>query len=265
MYNAARYTATHAPVVHFSNHDSSKFGFGNGRLAARAAELFEFVRRLGSESFHDVGGQGLRVGLAETSWQHAQAHSLVERQYRRSGFLSGEATLPPASDSELVVVAMEGMMTLGTVTLRMDLGTGLLADGHYRREIDAIRTSGAQVCEFSRFAIDSEINVLDIVDPMLRVACAAGFSPDHPTEVFVECHPRHAAFYRRVLGFTVAGDETICERVGAPAVLLQAPLAGLQHAPALERRRQQRAAEAQVKQQLQKQESDYFVSCPAMA
>ena len=264
MYNAARYTASHAPVVHFANHDSPKFGFGNGRLAARAAELFEFVRRLGGECFHEVGGQALRVGLAETDWQHQQAHALVERQYRRSGFLSSEATLPHANENELVVVAMEGMMALGTVTLRMDQGSGLLADGHYRREINAFREGGAQVCEFSRFAIDSEMNVLDIVDPMLQVACAAGFDPDRPTEVFVECHPRHAAFYRRVLGFKVAGEETICERVGAPAVLLQAPLAGLTQAPALVRRREQHVLEAQQKLQEQ-QESEYFVPCPAMA
>ncbi len=233
-------------AFHAATHQQELFhlGLGNCRIAARAAGLFELLRRLGAESFHTIGDQCLRVGIAQTAWQHARAHNLVEYQYRRSGFLPPNGCLPPASHNELVVVAMERMLTLGTVTLRMDRGTGLLADGRYQREIDACRATGAQVCEFSRFAVDADINVLDIVDPLLRVACRTGRSQDRPTQVFVECHPRHAAFYKRVLGFAVVGQETVCERVSAPAVLLQARLDMLDQAPALARRREQREREA---------------------
>ena len=42
----------------------------------------------------------------------------------------------------------------------------------------------------------------------------------------IEVNPRHVAYYRRLLGFEVAGSERPCPRVqGAPAVLLRLDLA----------------------------------------
>jgi hypothetical protein len=40
-------------------------------------------------------------------------------------------------------------------------------------------------------------------------------------------NPRHSLFYRRKLGFQVIGDEKICRRVNAPAVLLHQELASI--------------------------------------
>jgi hypothetical protein len=37
-------------------------------------------------------------------------------------------------------------------------------------------------------------------------------------------NPRHVRFYRRVFGFAVAAAERVCERVGAPSVLLRLDL-----------------------------------------
>ena len=44
------------------------------------------------------------------------------------------------------------------------------------------------------------------------------------TDLFIEVNPRHAAFYRRKLGFSVVGGEKICRRVNAPAILLHQEL-----------------------------------------
>ena len=44
------------------------------------------------------------------------------------------------------------------------------------------------------------------------------------TDVFIEVNPRHAPFYRRYLGFTRMGQERVCLRVNAPAVLLRLEL-----------------------------------------
>jgi hypothetical protein len=44
------------------------------------------------------------------------------------------------------------------------------------------------------------------------------------TDIFVEVHPRHSGFYRRMMGYRVVGPERICPRVGAPAVLMQLSL-----------------------------------------
>ena len=40
------------------------------------------------------------------------------------------------------------------------------------------------------------------------------------TDLVIEVHPRHASFYRRMLGFRIIGAERICPRVDAPAVLM---------------------------------------------
>jgi hypothetical protein len=39
-------------------------------------------------------------------------------------------------------------------------------------------------------------------------------------ELFIEVHPRHAAFYQRMLGFIPVGPKRLNARVNAPAVLL---------------------------------------------
>ncbi len=43
-------------------------------------------------------------------------------------------------------------------------------------------------------------------------------------DAFIEINPRHAFFYKRMLGFCQVGEERICERVNAPAVLLHLDL-----------------------------------------
>ena len=37
----------------------------------------------------------------------------------------------------------------------------------------------------------------------------------------IEVNPRHAVFYKRMLGFTKLGEERQCPRVNAPAILLR--------------------------------------------
>ncbi len=44
------------------------------------------------------------------------------------------------------------------------------------------------------------------------------------SETFIEINPRHAAFYKRMLGFEQIGEERVCKRVDAPAVLLRLDL-----------------------------------------
>ncbi|MCL2658534.1 MAG: hypothetical protein FWD62_14195 [Betaproteobacteria bacterium] len=235
-------------------------------LAARfAAGFIEIFQRLAAESAHEIRTDDLYVGVARSVWQLDQAHALVERQYRSAGFLAHDASLERSiGENEIVIVAMDSTRALGTVTLRMDRGEGLLADARYQTEIDARRSAGACVAEFSRLAMDTDLNILDILDPMIEIACRVGYHPTASTEVFVECHPRHAAFYRRVMGFQIKGQETLCERVGAPAVLLHTPLSALRSVPTIERRRQQRSAATQIISPAC-QESGLFAAVPAMA
>ena len=53
------------------------------------------------------------------------------------------------------------------------------------------------------------------------------------TDVVIEVHPRHAGFYQRMIGFSYIGEERICPRVNAPAVLLHLELAHMDEQIAL--------------------------------
>ena len=55
---------------------------------------------------------------------------------------------------------------------------------------------------------------------MMQVLYVLACLTHQVTDLFIEVHPRHAGFYRRLLGYKVAGPERICPRVGAPAVLM---------------------------------------------
>lgn len=48
------------------------------------------------------------------------------------------------------------------------------------------------------------------------------------SQPLAEVRPRHAGFYRRTMGYRIAGAERICPRVSAPAVLLRLDFAGSQ-------------------------------------
>jgi len=174
--------------------------------------------------------------LARTSEQLAMADSLVERQYRFAGFHASRQRPDDESESPgLTLLAMHGTYAAATVTMRVDTPTGLLADTHYGDELAALRSRGARLCEFNRFAASTDVSVLDLVGKLLGFAWHLCHEKHGVTDVVVECHPRHAAFYRRTLGFQQAGPLTTCSRVGAPAVLLHLPLAHIavasRHAP----------------------------------
>lgn len=44
------------------------------------------------------------------------------------------------------------------------------------------------------------------------------------TDFVIEVNPRHELFYKRMLGFNRIGEERMCPRVGAPAILLHLSL-----------------------------------------
>ena len=66
-----------------------------------------------------------------------------------------------------------------------------------------------------------------LYDTLLRYRGFARYDEMFITDILVEVNPRHATFYRKVFGFVVAGAETICPRVNAPAVLLRLDLIDL--------------------------------------
>ena len=59
---------------------------------------------------------------------------------------------------------------------------------------------------------------------MFNVAFLLARHLHRASDLVMEVNPRHVSYYLRMLGCKVAGAETICPRVGAPAVLLHLSL-----------------------------------------
>ncbi len=120
---------------------------------------------------------------------------------------------------ELTFVASDGRATVGTITLGLDGPDGLLAEGTHADVVQMHRVQGRKVCELTRLALAERVDSRAVLAALFSLAYAAG-SAHGITDVFIEVNPRHVGFYTRVLGFNIAASARICERVGAPSVLL---------------------------------------------
>ena len=94
----------------------------------------------------------------------------------------------------------------------------------YRDEVDRVRYQGRSVCELTKLAVDQRQGSKRVLASLFHIAYIYGRILNQVTDVFIEVNPRHAPFYRRMLGFTQCGETRICPRVNAPAVLLRLQL-----------------------------------------
>ena len=169
---------------------------------------------------------GYRIGIAHTQAQLNEAHSLVHRMYSWRGYMTSAEEEKWAMAERITLKASHGERVIGTLSVVLDSGDGLAADELYRDEIDVVRKPGKRLCEFTRLAVDIEprFNSKDFLARLIHVAFVYAHPIQHATDMLIEVNPRHAAFYRRSLGFTQIGPERICSRVNAPAVLMHIDL-----------------------------------------
>ncbi|ATE60948.1 N-acyl amino acid synthase FeeM domain-containing protein [Thauera sinica] len=144
---------------------------------------------------------------------------LIERMYASRGL---QAYRPTADVDERLttIVACCGEHLVGTMTLGVDTGTGLMADTLYQKEVDAVRRKGGRVCEITRLAMDPEKGSQEALAGMVQILYILVSMVHKTSDIFIEVHPRHAGYYQRLLGYELVGQERTCPRVGAPAVLL---------------------------------------------
>ena len=150
---------------------------------------------------------------------------LLERMYGWRGYKSDAIAVkarPPANQVTLEAVTDE--RTVGTISVGFDSPSGLQAEFLYSQEIAQFRQQGARVCEFTKLAVDSDSSSCKVLPPLFHLAHIYAHLIHRATDLFVEVNPRHAVFYRRMLGFNRVGVEKTCPRVNAPAVLLHLDL-----------------------------------------
>ncbi|MEO8304293.1 MAG: hypothetical protein ABI724_09235 [Betaproteobacteria bacterium] len=165
---------------------------------------------------------GFKIRVAKLSGRRREAGTLVERRYSGRGY-----TIPSLNqDPHLsTFIAYDEGVLVGTVSVRLDSGSGVSADELYRAEIDGLRKTGAKICEFTRLAVDKTAASKPVLAGLFHTAYLYSAVIRGCTHAVIEVNPRHVEFYGRALSFHPIGEERMNTRVHAPAVLLCAPFA----------------------------------------
>jgi hypothetical protein len=173
------------------------------------------------------------IRLATTSSHRRQASMLIHRLYSWRGY-AWEATGDlPHGPNHMTLQACGPAGVFGTLSLRLDSKTGLLADELYKSEIDDYRRRGRRVCELVWFAVEQEYGSREMLACLFQLIYVYSRRVHGMFDLFVEVNPRHVAFYEQRLDFTRAGTTRVCDRVRAPAVLLHLDLAHIDQVLAL--------------------------------
>lgn len=167
----------------------------------------------------DPRTEGFKIRIARRPSVLQDALGLLNRRYRQRGYGFQTLTMSP---ERMTIVAYEGKQVIGTLTVQLDTGRGLLSDECFRHELDGFRARGASLCEFTKLATAPHAPMPATLASLFHVAFIFAHQLNRATHAVVEVNPRHVGFYTRVLGFTPHGAPQSNPRVKAPGVLLVA-------------------------------------------
>ena len=164
-----------------------------------------------------------RTFIAARPEHFAAAEELLSRRYAWRGYRSSgdqpSNAFRPHSSRTMLLAESAGTLT-GTLTIRDDSALGLLAERTYGDEIRSLRSEDRRLGELGKLAVEEGVDWKTTLDALVQSAYIVARIMYKLTDVVIEVNPRHVRFYQRVFGFTVGGAERMCERVGAPSVLL---------------------------------------------
>lgn len=166
--------------------------------------------------------QEFKIRLANTDDRRKSASLLIEKMYSWRGYDLPTLTQDP---NKITLVAFQEDRVVGTLTMGVDSSDGLVVDQLYKPEADGLRAQGRRLCDVTKLAVDPEIKSKHVLGALFHLSVIYGRNIHHATDFLIEINPRHALFYQRMIGFEQIGDERICPRVNAPAVLLRLDLA----------------------------------------
>lgn len=168
---------------------------------------------------------GWHTSIAVRPDQMRAAQELIGRRYAWRGYQSHQSAEPGAEhDLRVVLLAQRAGRLMATLTVAPDTPNGLLAEQTYGDVIQKMRRQGHRLGELAKLAIEVGADWKPALDALVQTAYLITRVVHALTDVVIEINPRHSRFYQRIFGFTVAGEERLCERVGAPSVLLRLDL-----------------------------------------
>lgn len=166
--------------------------------------------------------QEFKVRLATTEDRRKSASLLIEKMYSWRGYKADGLSQDP---NKIILVAYQDDRVVGTMTVGLDSPDGLVADQLYKDETDQLRAQGRRLCDVTKLAVDQEIQSKSVLSAIFHLSIIYARNIHNATDLLTEVNPRHAPFYQRMLGFVPIGEEKLCPRVNAPAVLLKLDLA----------------------------------------
>jgi len=165
---------------------------------------------------------GSAVGV-EHLFEHGHSEAigdLVERRYASRGYKSTRLSAL-REDALTVCSASQGDRVVGTIAVRFASPRGFNAETCFAPELAELREGGRVLCEFTRLAMDEEVqNNKRVLARLFHLAYLHGYRLGGCDMVVIEVNPRHVAFYRRMLGFAVRSEVRMNPLVDAPAVLM---------------------------------------------
>lgn len=168
------------------------------------------------------GRQEFKVRLATTEDRRKSASLLIEKMYSWRGYETDALGQDP---NKITLVAYQEDKVVGTLTLGLDTADGMVVDQLYKQEADQLRAEGRRICDVTKLAVDPDIKSKNVLGALFHLSVIYGRNIHHATDFLIEVNPRHALFYQRMIGFVPFGEEKLCPRVNAPAVLLKLDLA----------------------------------------
>lgn len=167
--------------------------------------------------------QKFNVRMVNSNGLREAASVLIRKMYSWRGYSMEHPPLDGSAPNRMTLLSDTGGHTVGTMTLCFDSDAGLPADENFRDRLDQLRNLGLRLCEPSRLAIDTHVPKR-VFASMIHISYIYAHNIHGYTDYIIEVNPRHAMFYKKMLGFHDFGEERICTRVNAPAVLLRLPL-----------------------------------------
>lgn len=222
---------THNPAEKMHHIPKKPFGFKDRRREAdewdKTIIAFQSPYRLKDLCIDQsqVGGieegrnstQEFKVRLAYNEDRRKSASLLIAKMYSWRGYESDALNQDP---NRITLVAHQEDKIAGTVTLGLDSPKGLVVDELYKAEVDKLRAQGRKIAELTKLAVDESAASKAVLAALFHIAFIYAFHIHKYTDFVIEVNPRHVLFYKRMLGFDLIGEEKMCPRVEAPAVLL---------------------------------------------
>ena len=217
--------------MQLSNHQNSHINGPHSPLPVGDGDYFKSLSIRKEASLDDgsnpkcvLSHPNYNICLADSPKRRTLVNQLIKSMYSWRGYHTEHAVPSTHNANRLMFEASIKQKPVGTLTVGLDSQAGMLVDTLYEQEIGRFRMKNSKLCELSKLAIDPLHSSRELLASLVNLAYIYARVLNNVDDAFIEVNPRHAGFYKRMLGFRQIGEKRTCQRVDAPAVLMHLEL-----------------------------------------